>query len=185
MRDVITSFGVIKEMLEDRGINISSLKNFSDKELGVMSKTNSIFSLDVNEHFKIIYYMNQKFKINDLKKYFSSEDKVILIFKEKINNLNIKNLKEQDLHSVEIFNIRELLFNISRHQLQPKFDILRDEKEINMILEKYQIKSKSNLPIILKTDPMSKYLDLNTGDIVKITRVSPSSAEAIVYRYCV
>jgi DNA-directed RNA polymerase subunit H (RpoH/RPB5) len=185
MNNVLSSFVTVKEMLTDRGINSDKLDCISDNELNIMSKTNNIFKLDVNDTLKIIYYMNAKFKINDLKKFFSENDKVLIIFKEKINNLNIKNLKDQDVKSVEIFNIRELLFNISKHILVPKHEIMKNESEIDSLMDKYQIKSKSSLPIILKTDPMARYLDMNTGDIVKITRYSPSAGEAIVYRYCV
>lgn len=45
----------------------------------------------------------------------------------------------------------------------------------------YQIKQKSQLPIILRTDPMAKYLDVKSGDVVKVTRISPSAGETIVY----
>ena len=40
------------------------------------------------------------------------------------------------------------------------------------------------LPLILKSDPMSRYLGLKNGDIIKITRNSQSSGEYIVYRCC-
>jgi DNA-directed RNA polymerase I, II, and III subunit RPABC1 len=52
-------------------------------------------------------------------------------------------------------------------------------------MEKFMIKSKFQLPIILKTDAMAKYLGLKNGDIIKITRVSPTAGEYVVYRCCV
>ena len=171
-------------MLMDRGVNIDNLDAISDAELRIMSKVNKIFSLQVNENLKIVYYTNNKFKILDLKKYFEDDGHIILVFKEKINNLNIKNLREQTNVYIEIFMLKELQFNISRHMLVPKHEIVHDEEEINTLLDTYQLK-RNQLPILLKTDPMARYLDVKAGDIVKITRNSPSAGEAILYRYCV
>lgn len=184
MNEIVKSYITLKEMLVDRGINIDNLKSISDEELNIMSKVNKIFSLQVNDTMKIVYYINTKFKIHDLKKYFEDDEHIILVFKEKINNLNIKNLKEQTNVCIEIFMLRELQYNISRHVLVPKHEIVKDEKEIETILSTYQLK-KNQLPILLKTDPMARYLDVKAGDIVRITRNSPSAGEAILYRYCV
>lgn len=127
--------------------------------------------------------MNSKFKINDLKKLINDEDRILIVFKEKINNLNIKNLKEYEAN-IEIFLIKELLINISKHILVPKHEIVTDQEIISKIVSQFQLKSKTQLPIIQRTDPMARYLDIKTGEIVKITRNSPSAGEAIIYRYC-
>ena len=182
--NVVRTFITVKEMLSDRMIDIDNLDSISDQELTMMSKKFNIFTLDVTKTFKIIYYLNNKFKINDLKKFIEDNDKIIIIFKEKINNLNIKNLKELNVVGLETFTIKELLFNISRHDLVPKHEVIKDD-EVKKMMDEYQIKQKSQLPIILRTDPMAKYLDVKSGDVVKVTRVSPSAGETIVYRYCV
>ena len=182
--EIVKSYITLKEMLIDRGINVDNLDTISNEELNIMMKTNKIFSLKVNEDITVIYYTSTKFKINDLKKYLDDSNHIILIFKEKINNLNIKNIKDNTNVFVEIFMIKELQYNISRHMLVPKHEIVEDEKEIENILKTYQVK-KNQLPIILRNDPMARYLDVKSGDIVKITRNSPSAGEAVLYRYCV
>jgi DNA-directed RNA polymerase subunit H len=184
MNEVVKSYITLKEMLVDRSVNIDMLNTVSDTELNIMSKVNKIFSIQVNEKTKIVYYTNLKFKINDLKKYFVDDEHVMLVFKEKINNLNIKNLKEQTNVTIEIFMMKELQYNISRHVLVPKHEIVHDNDEIESLLDIYQLK-KNQLPIILKTDPMARYLDVKAGEVVKVTRKSPSAGEAILYRYCV
>ena len=184
MNDIVKSYVTLKEMLTDRGYNTDMLTAISDVELDAMAKANKIFSIQVNDNTKIVYYTNSKFKINDLKKFFADDEHIILVFKEKINNLNIKNLKEQTNVTIEIFMMKELQYNISRHILVPKHEIVEDEKEIDAILETYQLK-KNQLPIILKTDPMARYMDMKAGDVMKITRNSPSAGEAIIYRFCV
>ena len=184
MNEVVKCYITLKEMLVDRNVNIDMLDTVSDTELNIMSKINKIFSIQVNKNTKIVYYTNPKFKINDLKKYFVDDEHVILVFKEKINNLNIKNLKEQTNVTIEIFMMKELQYNISKHVLVPKHEIVHDNEEIESLLNTYQLK-KNQLPIILKTDPMARYLDVKAGEIVKVTRKSPSAGEAILYRYCV
>lgn len=184
MNEIVQSYITLKEMLTDRGIDISNLEAISNDELSIMVKSGKIFSLKINSNMTVIYYTSSKFKINDLKKYLDDSKHIILIFKEKINNLNIKNIKENTEVFVEIFMLKELQYNISKHVLVPKHEIVKDDNEIESILSTYQVK-KSQLPIILKNDPMARYLDVKSGDIVKITRNSPSAGEAIIYRYCV
>ena len=55
------------------------------------------------------------------------------------------------------------------------------EKEKAELLEKYNITLKE-LPKILKDDPAIAHLDVKNGDVVKITRRSPTAGEAIFYR---
>tara|TARA_B110000971_G_scaffold35732_2_gene33901 strand:+ start:641 stop:1195 length:555 start_codon:yes stop_codon:yes gene_type:complete len=184
MNEIINSFVIVKEMLTDRKLQCDNLNHISDVELTAMVKTNPIFSIKVNDELRLIYYLALKFKIADLKKFISEDEKVIIIFKEKINNLNIKNIKESTTAGLEIFNLKELLYNISKHELVPKHEII-GEDELSSLLDIYKIKQKSQLPILLRTDPMARYLDVKAGEIVKITRASPTAGETIVYRYCV
>jgi DNA-directed RNA polymerase subunit H (RpoH/RPB5) len=184
MDEIVTTFITLKEMLNDRHIDTENLNHISDIELSVLAKTNPIFSIKILENLSVIYYLSSKFKISDLKKYIPDGGKVIIIFKEKINNLNIKNIKESAKNGLEIFMMKELMFNISKHYLVPKHEVIKDD-ELLKVIDVYKIKQKSQLPIILKSDPMARYHDINPGEIVKITRPSPSAGETIVYRYCV
>jgi DNA-directed RNA polymerase subunit H (RpoH/RPB5) len=182
---IVRSFITLKEMMKDRNVDISNLDSISHTELETMYKINPVFSISVNKNLSVIYHMSQKFTINSIKKILIPECKTIFIFKEKINTLNIKNLKElTGEQGMEIFTLKELLINISKHKLVPKHEIL-SENEVKDLLDKYQLKQKTMLPIIQKTDPMARYLDVKAGEIVKVTRPSQSAGDAIVYRYCV
>ena len=184
MNELIKSYVTLKEMLTDRGIDTSRLDAISDIELNTMFKVHKIFALEINDNMKIVYHINTKFKINELKKYLGDNEHVIIVFKEKINNLNIKNMRDQSNVCIEIFMMKELQFNISKHILVPKHEIVRDQSEIADLLTTYKM-SKNKLTIILHSDPMARYLNVKVGEIVKITRDSPSAGIAIVYRYCV
>jgi DNA-directed RNA polymerase subunit H (RpoH/RPB5) len=134
--------------------------------------------------------LNTKFKFADLKKYIQSKDNetvtdIIIIFKEKINSFNPKNIDEFNNINLQTFIIKELLFNISKHSLVPRHEVVKDSMEISKLVEHYNLKSKLQFPIILKTDPMAKYLNVQSGELVRVTRISPSSGESVLYRCCV
>ncbi len=71
-------------------------------------------------------------------------------------------------------------FDIKKHVLVPKHSKV-SEKEKKEILEKYQI-SVFDLPFINKKDPAIEELEVEVGDIVKITRKSATAGEAVFYR---
>jgi DNA-directed RNA polymerase subunit H (RpoH/RPB5) len=185
---IYKSFTTVIEMLEDRKIDIGGLTKDSSQELVepfvVSNKT--LFEVIVNDN-KIIYCLSSKVKWSELKKMFEDEKPYSLylcITKEKMSQNNTKMIASLKLN-IQIFDIKQLQFNISHHELVPKHEVIRDENEVKDILERFMIKTKFQLPIILKTDAMAKYLGLKNGDIVKISRVSPTAGEYIVYRCCV
>lgn len=87
--------------------------------------------------------------------------------------------------NVQVFTLKELAFNVSRHHLVPRHEAIRDEATKAAILKRYMLTSRNKLPLILSSDPQARYLALQPGDIVKITRPSPSAGTAVFYRACV
>jgi DNA-directed RNA polymerase subunit H len=71
-------------------------------------------------------------------------------------------------------------FKADKHILIPKHAKLA-EKEKEKLLEKYSISLKE-LPRISASDSAISNLNLKPGDVVKITRQSPTSGEAFFYR---
>jgi DNA-directed RNA polymerase subunit H len=75
------------------------------------------------------------------------------------------------------------ILKITDHIYQPKHEILpRDQGED--VLRKYNTKP-NQLPYILQSDRGIEDLDPRPGDIIKITRRSPTSGESVYYRYVV
>ena len=73
--------------------------------------------------------------------------------------------------------------DITQHTLVPKHEIVSlEEKET--LLEKYNLTTYSQLPIILKKDPIAKLYGGKNGDVFKVTRPSETAGEYITYRYC-
>ena len=118
---------------------------------------------------------------------------IVFIFKEKINSNNEKNIKsliaQHDEKTktnikVEMFEIKNLLFNITKHSYVP-LHIVMSKEDSQEIYDRFSIKNKTQLPIIHRTDPVAKYYDFKAGDLIKIVRGSTAIGESITYRYCV
>lgn len=186
-----TSLKILKEMLSDRKIDTNYLNNITEEEIIRLYEDNQIFDIRVNDNLKVIYYMNNKIKIQDIRKTINTEkdngQNIIFIAKEKLTTNNLKSFKEFKEFNIKItfFNLKQLLINIYRHELVPFHIPITDNKEIEELIKNYSLKSKYQLPIILHTDPICKYLDIKSDTIVKIIRPSKTSGEYISYRYCI
>ena len=191
---VVQSFNTITEMLIDRNIlsesELTILKSLKQEELRIFANR-GIFNIDIGGKVRVIYYLS-KFKIGDYRPFIenSNFDQYIVILSEKLTTNNIKSIQEfekklENPVIVQFFELREVLFNITKHCLVPKHSVIRDEEEIGKIISQYNLKNRFHLPLLLKTDPVAKYYDIKPGQIVKIDRISPSSGEYVVYRCCV
>ena len=77
----------------------------------------------------------------------------------------------------------KLFTNIMDHEIVPEHTIIASsEKE--KLLERFNISTYNQLPLILKTDPVAMFLVCVDGDVCKITAPSETSGEYISYRYC-
>ncbi|KAI9736694.1 MAG: DNA-directed RNA polymerases II 24 kDa polypeptide (RNA polymerase II subunit 5) [Cirrosporium novae-zelandiae] len=84
---------------------------------------------------------------------------------------------------IEVFREDDLLVNITRHELVPKHVLLSAEEK-KALLERYRLK-ESQLPRIQVGDPVSKYLGLKRGEIVKIIRRSETAGRYASYRWVI
>lgn len=74
-------------------------------------------------------------------------------------------------------------FEIKDHTLVPKHEKL-SEGETTELLNKYNI-IKLQLPKISRKDPAIKNLEINPGNIIKITRDSLTAGKTVFYRLVV
>jgi DNA-directed RNA polymerase subunit H len=75
------------------------------------------------------------------------------------------------------------IVKITNHVYQPKHEIL-PKGEAEQILKKYNAKP-SQLPYVMISDKALEDLDVRPGDLIKITRKSPTAGESVYYRYVV
>lgn len=166
-----------KLLISDIKIKVDKKKKEDDKEEDeTLIISNSNIDLDIPEKYKIFvatndYYMNYIFVFNMI----TPSDKQIL------------SLFDKSLQSagglLTVFTEFELYFNPTSHELVDAHRKI-DQKEIETLMSTNNLKSKNNLPLILKSDPIAKWLGLKVGDIVEIDRYNPTSGLYKYYRVC-
>lgn len=203
LNDLVTrSFKTVCEMLNDRKIDTSYINNITVKELNEFITNNENYiEIKVKEDFLILYYL-QKIDsknieiINNIILNFYNNNKtdnktdnktkynnIILITKDKIKTNNLKNILNFNFNkNIELFTIKELLFNPYRHELVPKHEPITDKKTIEDLINLYKLKNIYQFPLLLSKDPICKYLNIPKNSLVKITRASQTSGEYIIYR---
>ena len=178
---VLNSLKTIIEMMSDRHLDMTNASIHQFEPFVDANYTKSLFTVKINS-VTVVFYLPVKFKKQELMNRLADETELtILVLKEKLSQNNLKEIN--NLKNIQVFDIRELQYNVTKHILVPKHELV-DEDEVKSIVEGYALKSKFQLPHILKTDPVSRYLGLKSGDVVKITRVSPTAGEYIIYRCC-
>lgn len=111
---------------------------------------------------------------------------IIIITKDAPSD-NVKNIADEFYMKngiyVQIFYIKMLMFNVTRHEYVPQHIVL-SEKEFEEVRTHYSIKNKSQFPIISHHEPVAMFIGLRPGQLCKIIRSSETSGRHITYRYC-
>lgn len=98
----------------------------------------------------------------------------------------IKKIKDTKGKIIEHFYFDDMTINILKHKLQPKKIVIltNDEKDeifSNLIMEEEGVPP---LARILPTDPISRFLGLQQGDVIKCVCYSETTGECNRYRIC-
>jgi DNA-directed RNA polymerase subunit H (RpoH/RPB5) len=95
-------------------------------------------------------------------------DHIILISQEVLTSQAKKCFEEIPHLFTEFFLIKQMVFNILKHSLQPRFTLLKRE-EIKQLLDTLQC-SLSDLPKLSVTDPISRFYNAPIKSVFKIDR---------------
>ena len=186
----------IKDMLEVRGDDVSYIEEHGDAV-----EKNRYFNEIITLHTDntTIFFALNKDLLKEWKNEESSADEMIETYGTKMfiviitdqpsstlmNQLNERDKQLQNLGGIlQIFYTKELLYNPLKHTLVPKHEKM-SQPEGKAIMEQYKIKNKTQMPGILKTDIIAKWLGLKHNDIVKITRYNETSGTYYYYRSCI
>ena len=156
--------------------NINDIDKFPDES----------YWLCKNDKVRIIVYFVKDLKVC-IKKIKELQNLIdtnityaILIYASNITSFAKQAIKNEIECPVQLFTEGELAINITKHVLVPKHELVSIQ-ERNAFLNKHKYKL-ANLPRILDSDPVIKYLYGKPGDMVKITRDSETTGTSIYYR---
>lgn len=195
----------LKDMLKERGDNIDEFEEHEREiDRDEFTSDNKIIEFHTS-NTTIIFAMTKKLRKNildELKMYqdditkfvekYNNKKNIILIFNNDIISAPIlqqlskyDKMLQKNNGILQYFYCKQLLFNPTKHEYVPKHTKITSQDDINLILEKYLVKSKLQLPYILNSDIIAKWLGLKQGDIVKIDRYNPNSGVYYYYRCCI
>lgn len=182
------------DLVRDRGYKISTdlekltLETFRSQYYNKncdlhLKKRNSTVTIYV----KFIY--TSKVKPNTIRElaeeiqaeHLTANSELIFVLKNRPNNSILKIKKEASFEMCEFFWLDILQFNITKHRLVPIHQKVC-LKDVKTLLNKYQLANVNQLPRIAITDPIVQYYNFKRGDVIKITRPSPTAFIYVYYR---
>lgn len=210
--NVYRSRHTLLDILRDRGYEVSKFEKFSPAEATAAASSFTGLSFHVTKaddekkqcHIRYENISQQKLKGPYFTEMIPDEDcenvEVILMMTGNVTDThngialkeymrlkeepNEKGVRERRKLRVSFFSIEMLVINPMRHVLVPKHEIVPEE-EHKALMDRLYITSKSKFPEIkFHSDMIARCIGAVPGDIVKITRPSASSGEAIIYRVC-
>lgn len=169
---------VLKDMLQYRKIDTSAF--LPDKNVWL-----NPFDVVIGEGSnKVWVFFNLGVKSKHQAPFAKQNNDVKYIIIVHTDKLTMKEAEQYNNYKkdYQFFQIRDLQFNISKHMLVPKHELIVDRGIISQIVKDHSVKNTSQFPLILRSDPMAKYLYAKTGDLVKVTRISQTACHHEVYR---
>jgi DNA-directed RNA polymerase I, II, and III subunit RPABC1 len=193
------------KILAERGYNTKAYEKFGPVEIAAMSVGAGSFRMDLTRataepisKCRVVYslgrvknriasFLDQQLDEESDDALNSADTELIVILLEPIvetfHTVALSTFLNKKLR-VSFFQAHTIVNNPMEHVLQPKFDLL-PRAEHAEFLKQNKIKSVANLPLIkFHEDMVARIMGLLPGDIVKITRPSPSAGEYITYRLC-
>jgi DNA-directed RNA polymerase subunit H len=107
----------------------------------------------------------------------------ILIKPEKLHDDKVTQIVNNyllDNKFVQIYGLKNFMFNISKHILQPKHTILTNE-QVKEVLTRFNLKLV-NMPKITRENPMAKYIGARPNQVIQIERFNQTTGINMYYR---
>ncbi|CAH2063886.1 unnamed protein product [Thlaspi arvense] len=182
-------------MLRDRGYEVSaedinlSLQDFrtvygEHPEVDRLRISAQLRS-DSSKKVKVVFFGTGTVKVNGIRSVAAevlSQETItglILVLQSHVTNQALKAI-ELFSFKVEIFQITDLLVNVTDHVLKPRHRILNDEEKA-ALLKKFSIEEKQ-LPRISKKDAVVRYYGLEKGQVVKVSYRGELTESHVAYR---
>ncbi|KAK3118365.1 hypothetical protein QOZ80_9BG0697960 [Eleusine coracana subsp. coracana] len=185
----------VLEMLRDRAYSVPefelarTLPEFREwwadrPELERLAITTTLAS-DHSNKMKVIFCPAEPVKKATIREIYNGTkddnlSRLILVLQGKIMSQPRESIKDIFPFKVDIFQITELLVNITKHVLKPKHEVLTEEEK-SKLLKEYNVKD-SQLPRMLESDAVARYYGLGKGTVVKVIYDSELTGNHVTYR---
>lgn len=168
--NTIVEMAQARKYTERHDVDLSSIhpdavKVFSDENASPIIVFRSIQNMGVSVVKEYILHSSSYEKCNH----------IIIVYEGSVTPIALKLVGSVHNTHIEIFHESELRFNICKHVLVPKHELC-PEHELAAVS-----KHKHNLPKILTSDPVAKFMGFKRDSIVKITRKDGS----VTFRYVI
>lgn len=194
LKDMLAKRGDNIDMFEEHSADIGRDEFYNEKNVIELqtSDTTVIFALTKKLRKNIIDELKAgDNSIEGFVQTYNNKKNIIIVFNnDTISAPLLAQLNRYDKlfqkigGMLQYFQQKQLMFNPTEHVFVPEHIKLSAE-EANEMMNKYMIKSKHQMPIILHNDIIAKWLGLKQGDIVKIKRYNENSGVSYYYRYCI
>lgn len=162
---------------------------FYSEIINVNTKNIAVIYAFSKESFKDFWSNIRNKSVDEIKEEYGKL-KIILILNDYPSSITYQALQKKELQLaaeegfIQIFLMQELMYNPTKHELVPKHEKMNNE-DVKILMENLKLKAKTQLPFIQKTDVIARWLGIQSGDVVKITRYSPTSGKSYYYRCCI
>jgi DNA-directed RNA polymerase I, II, and III subunit RPABC1 len=151
------------------------LEMFSQRGYDIIEEEDEQILANKKDGNQVIAFISQspKFNVEKIQEYISIIKKMyinhcIIVFKDNATPVAKKVVEELTDITIELFHEDEMQYNITKHVLVPLHEI--EHKFNTKECENFKKKYGNKFPIILKSDPVSRFYGYDKGDIIKITR---------------
>ena len=161
------AFNTCIEMLEQRGYMI--LDQDDERILGM--RENKISKKE--EQICVFFTNNNKFNVESIQEYISNMKKMeinhcIIVYRDNATPVAKKIVEEAIDFHIELFTEDELQYNLTKHYLVPKHEIAYKKNTVGC--SNFKKKYGTDLPVIMKSDPVCRFYNFDKGDVIKIIR---------------
>ena len=197
----------LTEMLGDRGYDVTPLNDrdgllriYGDGSLFSVTLSLSLSTTTASNDgqkptMRVVFFPQAQLKMEIIRKAFDGPaDYLLVIHSADKLKPNVRNAAEEIRgklqatgHTLQVFAFKELETNIMRHVYQPRFERLTGTALATMFADHGLTPERASRQLhhIKSDDKVARFMGLKPGDVVKITRASPSVGNSDTYRVCV
>lgn len=194
LKDMLIQRGDNIDMFEEHEVDVDREEFYNDKNVIEFQTSNTtiLFALTKKLRKNIIDELKECDTDVDLfiNKYNKKHNIIIVFNNDTISTPILSQLNKYDKifqksgGILQYFQLKQLMFNPTQHVYVPEHKKLTNDEVIE-VMQKYLIKSKLQMPVILHNDIIAKWLGLKQGDIVQVNRYNENSGLSYYYRCCI